>query len=422
MANSRATRKELLSWMLFDFANSSYTTLIVTIVFPIFFKEIIVGETGDGAYLWAISIFISQILVVISAPVLGAFADYSATKKRMLLVTYLGCVASTALLGITGPNEIILGMTLFIVSNLFFSLGENLIAAFLPEITTPEKMGRVSGFGWALGYSGGLLSIAVCYPFIHVEYIAENTSSFQLSFVVVALFFFLGGLPTFLFLKERATARKLASGMSYAAVGFRRVLKTLSNIREYRQLFRFMLVFFTYNCGIAIVITFAGIYANEAINMGGKELSIFFMVVQVSAALGALAFGFLQDWMGSKKPIILSLFIWLSVCIGAYYSTSAWHFYMVGNLAGIAMGSSQSGARALIGTFTPVNHTGEFFGFWGLFWKLSFGIGPLFYGTFRSSLGVRQAILVTSLFFILGIIGMIFVNEQEGRSHAKSNQ
>ncbi len=413
-----ASRREILSWALFDFANSSYTTLIVTIGYSMYFAKTVVASE-NSELLWGASNFISEGLVVLTAPIVGAIADFSGRKKPFLLLTWLGCVGGTACLGLVGPGDIALGMTLFVVSNILYSSGENLIAAFLPEITTPERMGRVSGYGWALGYFGGLVSIAFCFPFItrYTQY--GDTTAMRLSFTVVAAFFLLGGLPTFVFLRERARRRPLPAGENYVSLGFRRVRETLSRVLRYRQLFLFLIVFGIYNCGVQIVIKFASIYAVE-IGIAGDAMLVFFLVVQISAGVGAFAFGFLQDYASSRTAIILSLVLWLIVCIVAYMTTSTAVFYAVGNLAGLAMGAAQSGGRALVGTFSPPERTGEFFGFWGLFWKLSAGVGPLSFGVVERFLGMRTAILLTGLFFVVGIVGMLFINEAEGRAEARA--
>jgi len=412
------TKRELASWMLFDFANSSYTTLIVTIAYSMYFAETVVGDRY-GKLLWGVACFVSEFFVVLTGPVVGAVADFSGRKKRFLALSFVGCVAGTGLLGLVGPGDIALGMGLFIVSNILYSSGENLIAAFLPELTTPERMGRLSGYGWAVGYAGGLVSLATCFPFINKYIEQDDIGSMRISFVVVAMFFLLGGLPTFLFLRERATPQRLDPGDNYITIGIRRVRQTISRIRHYRQLFRFLLVFSIYNCGVATVIKFAGIYAKGEIKMDGKQFLIFFLVVQVSAAIGAFGFGFLHDRVGARISIILCLAIWLVVCVGAYLTSTAPVFYVIGNLAGIAMGAAQSGARALVGTFAPAKRTGEFFGFWGLAWKLSSGVGPLVFGSIDFYLGIRKAILITGIFFAVGIVGMFFVDEKAGRRAAE---
>jgi UMF1 family MFS transporter len=420
-----ASFREIFGWCMFDFANSSYTTLMLTFSFPIYFREVVVaaaGMEGMKDSLWGLSVSISQAIVLFTAPVVGAIADYSGAKKRFLGFTYAGCIAGTAALAALSPANLIPCMAAFVFATVCFSSGENIVAAFLPEIASPEKMGRISGLGWALGYLGGLGSLFACMPFLLPGIDAEHAGGVRLSFVAVALFFLLGGLPTFLFLRERAVPRPLPPGRGYVGVGISRTLETLARVRRYRQLFRFLGVFLLYTCGINIVVVFANVFAKEAMGMSMKELLIFFCILQLSASIGAFAFGMLQDRLGAKVAIQLSLVLWIAACLGAYWTTSLGLFYVVGNLAGMAMGAAQSGGRALVGTFSPVSRSGEFFGFWGLSWKLSGVIGPLVFGLTSDALGMRPAILVTTGFFVLGLIAMSFIDEEEGRRAATVQQ
>jgi UMF1 family MFS transporter len=415
-----ASKGELLAWMLFDFGNSSYTTLIVTLAFPLYFTQVVVGDsaTGEGDRLWGAANLASQLLVVASAPIVGAIADHSGSKKRFLFLTYLGCVLGTASLKLVGPGDVTLALALFIVTNVLFSSGENLIAAFLPELAPPEKLGRISGMGWGIGYVGGLLTIAACYPFLSGDFIEANLEPLQNSHLVIALFFFLGGLPTFLFLRDRGTPRPLRPGRSYVGAGFRQVWDTLRHVRRHRQLTRFLFVFLFYNAGIGAVISFASIVAKDKVGLDGSKQLVFFIIVNASAAVGALGFGFLQDRIGARRSIILSLCVWLGVCAGAWLTSSPGPFYWVGSLAGIAMGASLSGGRALVGTFSPPQRSAEFFGFWGLFWKLSTGLGPWLFGSTKARFGLDAAILLLAASFVAGIIGMLWIDERAGRDEA----
>ena len=418
-----ASKLELFGWMMFDFANSSYTTVIVTVAYSVYFVETVTSGAGldeeAGNLYWSLGLAASQLVVLATAPVLGAVIDFTAAKKRVLALTFLGCVAGTFALGWVGPGDVALGLALFCLSNCLFSMGENVVAAFLPELVSAERMGRISGLGWAFGYVGGLLSLIVCFPFLKDGFGPDNTHGAQRAFMAVALFFLVGGLPTFLFLRERAQVQPRPQGMGLVRAGISRVHGTLREIRRYRQLFRFLLVFFVYNLGVTVVIGFSSLFGTQELGMGTAELMNLFIVVQLSASIGAFGFGVLQDRIGSQTALSLTLLIWVAVCVGAYFSTTAVHFYVVGNLAGIAMGSSQSGARALVGMFSPADRSGEFFGFWGLVWKLSAVVGPLGFGLLQRELGMRSAVLLTAVVFVAGIVGLFFVDENEGREAAE---
>ena len=376
---------------------------------------------SDGDFLWSFGNFLSQGLVLLTAPLLGAIADYSASKKKFLFLSYSTCIIFTLLLYLVKPGDVWLGIILFIFGNFAYSTGENLIASFLPELARPEDMGKISGFGWSLGYIGGLLSLVCCLPFLKGGFEMQNADNLRATNLVVAAFFLVGGIPTFLFVKQKKKASDLPAGSSYVKIGMQRIKETFRNIRQFSELFRFLIVFGIYNCGVTTVVYFASIYAVTTIHLTTKELIIFFLITQVSSSLGAFLFGLIQDKVGAKRTIYMTLTIWLIVAAGAFLSTNRNTFYIIGNLAGLGLGSSQSAARALVGLFSPVQKSGEFFGFWGLFWKLSTAIGPLVFGTLSWATGSQRiAILSTGTFFLLGMIGLTFINEKRGIEAARA--
>jgi MFS transporter, UMF1 family len=414
-------KREILSWCFFDFANSSFTTIIITVVYSVYFRNIVAMGRTDGDRLWALGNTISQSIVLISAPLFGAIADYSAAKKKFLFFSYIICVIFTALLTFTGPGQVLFALTIFTIANFAYSSGENFIASFLPEIARPEDMGKISGFGWALGYIGGLLSLLCCFPFLKAGFGIENANLLRLTSLITAAFFLVAGIPTFLWVRERKKASDLPPGMSYVSAGFGRLRDTFSHIRQFRELFKFLIVFGIYNCGVTTVVVFAAIYAVQTIHLTASEFLLFFLITQISASIGAFIFGLLQDRIGPKNTIYATLTVWLITIAGAYYSNDRTTFFIVGNLAGLGLGSSQSAARALVGLFSPVEKSAEFFGFWGLFWKLSTAVGPLVFGMLSSGTGnQRLAILVTGLFFVFGMIGLGFVNEKAGIQAARN--
>jgi len=415
MIKDLPNKKEVCSWCMFDFANSSFTTIMITVVFSVYFVEIIARGRPAANFLWSLGNFISQGLVLVTAPIMGAIADFSGAKKKFLFASYAACVAFTALLYFAGPGQVALALSLFVAANYAYSSGENLIASFLPEIARQEDMGKISGFGWALGYVGGLVSLIFCYPFIQEGFTLATEHRVRITCLMTAGFFLLAGIPTFLWVKERKQPQRLPPGSHYFNVGFQRIYDTFAHVRLFRELFKFLIIFGIYNCGVTTVVVFASIYAKKMIHLSPGELIVFFLVTQVSASVGAFIFGILQDHIGAKKTIYLTLSLWLGVIGGAYLSAGKTTFYIVGNLAGMGLGSSQSAARALVGLFSPPSKSAEFFGFWGLFWKLSTAVGPLVFGSISSLTGsMRAAILATGAFFVVGFLSLPFVNERRG--------
>ncbi len=420
-----ATRRERFAWCMYDFANSGYTTVILTAIFNAYFVGVVAAEKGNGhaTLLWTLTIAAANILVLLSAPIVGAIADYSGAKKRFLVVTTVGCVLFTALLSMVSAGDIGLAVVLVILATFMFASGENLIAAFLPEISTPESMGRLSGYGWALGYVGGLLSLVLCLGYVTY---AENQGLEAAQYIpvtnlIVAALFGAAALPTLLWLRERATVTESFGDVHIITEGFQRLSTTLHRARMHTDLFRFLVALTTYYAGIHIVIVLAAVYAQEVMGFRTHDTIILIMVVNVTAAIGAFLFGHLQDKIGSSRSIAITLLIWITAIICAYSATDTFLFWVAANLIGAALGGAQSAGRALVGQFTPAGRQGEFFGLWGFATKLSAIIGPLTYGgmIYLFEGNHRIALLSTLIFFISGLAILATVNEKRGREMAK---
>ncbi|MBA2484070.1 MAG: MFS transporter [Nitrosomonas sp.] len=422
-----APKKECFAWAMYDFANSGYTTVILTAVFNSYFVGVIAASNynnGDATLLWTVAIAIANLLVLLTAPVIGAIADYSANKKKFLAFTTVSCVIFTALLATTGPGDVSLAMTLIVLSSLMFFSGENLIAAFLPEISPPEHMGRLSAYGWTLGYLGGLLVLGLCLAYVQW---AQNQGHEAQEFVpvtalIVSAAFALASLPTFIWLRERAQALPQHSLQlsDYIREGYSRLHDTWQHARRYQDLFRFLIALMIYHCGINTVVVLAAVYAQEAMGFETQDTIMLILVVNITAAVGAFLFGQIQDRIGSKRTLIFTLILWIVATILAYFSHDRIFFWLVANLVGLALGASQSAGRAMVGLFSPPGRSGEFFGLWGVATKLAAVIGPLVYGTLTSITGGdhRTALLSTTAFFILGLLVLLLVNEQRGREAA----
>lgn len=411
---------------MYDFANSGYTTVVLTAVFNAYFVAVVAGEgangNGTGTLLWTVALGVSNALVLVSAPVIGAIADHRAWKKRFLALTTAGCVIATAALGWVGAGDVALGMALVALATFMFSSGENLIAAFLPEIAPAKDMGRVSGYGWSLGYVGGLLVLGACLAYIAW---AESRGERATQYVPVTMWitagaFALAALPTFLWLRERGVPRAMPPREGYVAVGFARVRRTLAEARRFRDLFRFLLSLATYYCGINTVVVLAAVYAQQAMGFGTRETIVLILVVNVTASIGAFLFGHAQDRLGSVRTLALTLLVWIAALVLAFFIEGRSAFWVVANLVGLALGASQSAGRALIGQFAPAERAAEFFGLWGLAGKLAAVIGPLVYGaiTYASRGDHRLALLATALFFVAGLILLLRVDERRGREAA----
>jgi MFS transporter, UMF1 family len=417
------TKKEILGWCMYDVADSAFTTVIVTALYAPYFSKIVVGNPQRADFLWGLGASISEVIVALLAPILGAIADYSGSRKKFLAVCAVTIVFFTGALYFVGPGATALGLGLYIIANTGFAGGGVFIDSFLPGISNESNAGRISGMKWTLGYLSGLVAVSLCLPLS--KNIVDNPNPEQLSMarlipLVVALYYAIAVIPTFIFLRDRSVAKPLPAGENYVTVGFRQLKNTLKHIRRYKELFKLLIAFLIYNDGVVTVIYFAALYASNTIGFTTEEITIMFIAMNVIAAAGAFAFGWVADRIGQKTTIMISLCIWLAAVVLAYFAYSKAAFYGVATLAGIGMGSSQSVTRSLVALFTPKENAAEFFGFLGIAGKALAFLGPLIFGTISKATGSqRPAILAIGMFFIVGMILLSFVNEARGKEAAK---
>ncbi|MDO9271361.1 MAG: MFS transporter [Methylobacter sp.] len=422
-----ASRKELLAWALYDFANSGYTTVVQTTIFSAYFVGVVAGTAqgvapGLSTLLWSLAIGIANFVVMISGPLLGATADHRACKKLFLLISSVGCIVSTASLAMVGPGDIGLGMVLVTLSAIMFAGGENLIAAFLPEIVLKENMGKMSGYGWSLGYFGGLLTLAVCLAYITwaKQHGLSETHFVPVTLLITAAIFALTATPTFLWLQERAIPATLDRGRSNLQISYARLAHTFKEAARFRDLLWFLITLGVYQSGVSTVVVLAAVYAQEVMGFDTQSLIMLIMVVNVTAAVGAFICGHLQDRIGSIPTLAITLLVWIVAVTVALLADKPALMWLAGNIIGLAMGASQSVGRALVSKFSPAERAGEFLGLWGLVNRLSAIVGPLSYGliNYWSNGNHRMSLLSTLSFFIVGLILLLKVNESRGKAAA----
>ena len=414
--------REVWGWMMFDFANSGYTTVVITAVFNAYFVAVVADRQVWATFAWTLALSVSYALIVLSAPLVGAYADAHAAKKRLLALTTIGCIAGTAALGFVGPGDLALGITLLIVSNFFYGSGENLIAAFLPELATGGALGRVSGWGWALGYIGGLVSLGASLAYVTWAQ-AQGQSSAQfvpVTMVITAALFALSALPTFVYLRERARPLGRIDGVYVSA--FARTWETLRDAGRYRDLMRFLACIVFYQGGVQAVITLAAIYAEQAMQFSTQQTILLILVVNITASLGAALFGQVQDRLGHVRTLAITLVGWCVMVLLAWLARGPAMFWVAANLAGICLGASQSAGRALVGYMSPPDRLAEFFGLWGLAVKLSSILGPVTYGvvSWVSGGDHRLAILITGSYFLIGLA--LLAGIDAGRGHRAAHR
>lgn len=396
-------KSKIFTWTLFDFANTSFSIVVVTFLYAVYFKEVIADGKPIGDLYWSLGTSISMVITALISPVLGAIADYSTGKKRFLLFFTLLCIFGTSALYFLGPGQVFAGLVLFIVANIGFEAGLVFYDAFLPEITVPKNYGRVSGYGFGMGYLGSLATLGIIFPFIQSDMIKET-------FPVAALFFLIFSLPLFLFLHDQR--KNIIKTGPYYKIGFQRVWSTISNLKNYKNLAVFLLAYFFYIEGVNTIIFFSGIYASTTLGFSNTELIEFFLTVQTTAIIGSVVFGIIADSIGQKNTLVITLILWLITVILAYSVYDKTGFYIVGLIAGSAMGSSQSTSRSLMTKLTPQDKKTEFFGFYSFFGKSSAVVGPLAFGLVSFLTGSQRiAIFSIGFFFVVGLFILRWVKD-----------
>jgi UMF1 family MFS transporter len=418
-----ARPREVFGWAMYDFANSGYSTVVITSVFNAYFVAVVAGNLPWATLVWTASLSISYAAIMLSAPLVGALADLLAAKKRLLAATTIGCVVSTALLALVGPGDVVLGMVIVVLSNFFFGTGENLVAAFLPELAKGPALGRISGWGWSLGYFGGVLTLALCLGYVsHAQSLGETAHAYvPVTMLITAAVFAAASLPTFLLLRERAGPGRRALAAADFRDAYVRVAHTIRHAALYRDLRRFLICVVFYQAGVQTVIALAAVYAQQVMGFSTRDSIVLILAVNLTAAIGALLFGYAQDRIGHIPAIAITLLGWIATIILVWTAESRAAFWIAANSAGLFLGSSQSAGRALVGYLSPQDRRAEFFGLWGLAVKLASILGLLTYGltNWLSQGNHRLAMLITGSYFVVGLALIAGVKPERGRLAAQ---
>lgn len=405
-------KKEAISWAFYDFANSAYFLLIVSFVFPIFFREVIAGGGTNGDFWWGLATSISILLGGLASPIVGAIADHDSRRKRKLMIFGVLSMIGTAALYFTGPNMLIFALALFILTNLFFEIALTLYDSFLPRVSNSKTSGRISGLGWGLGYVGGIIAMLIFRPLYEGGY--ADASLYKLTFPLVALFFFVFALPAFIFLKDPKRTTPKEGLFKLAKIGISNTLQTIKEIRKHKHVAQFLLGFYILNDALVTIFTFIPIYANATLQMTLAEITIVLLVVQIIGFPSAIFFGWLSDHKGSKKMLLLTVILWGLIVLGLAFATSKSFFYIIAIFTGLVIGSSQSIARSWFSKIIPQEKSGEFFGFNGFASKVAATTGPLLFGII-SAVTANQRIAMGTLVVYFIISFFIFLNLKEVR-------
>jgi UMF1 family MFS transporter len=378
---------------------------------------------GDGAIsgssVWGYLVSVSMLLVAVSAPVLGAIADLRGSRKRFLFLFCYAGVAATAFLFLVGPGDIWLAIIFYLLSSACLEWSLTFYNSFLPQITTRQQMGRISGFGWAFGYVGGVLCLILTMAIIRwPEWLGIPSSDYlpvRSTALLVALWWGFFSIPTFLWLREPSSGRELPHGTSYLRVGFKRLAHTLRKIHQFRELVKFLIAFLIYNDGVQTVIVMAAVFGAEVLGMSQDELIACFILIHVVAIVGSMALGYLGDRMTTKRAINVTLLVWTAAVSYVLVIEESWEFWVLAVVVGFVLGGVQASSRALLAQFTPKENSAEFFGLFATSGKFAAIFGPALFALIADLTGsVRYGVASILIFFVVGWSILHFVDEEKG--------
>ncbi len=415
--NPGVKKREVFGWAMYDFANSGYTTVVMTAVFNAYFVGVVADGADWGTLAWTLALGLSNALVMLTMPFIGAYADARAAKKRLLMISTALCVLFTLLLAEVGRGDLWLAVLAIVVSNIFYAYGEALTAAFLPELAQREAMGRVSGWGWSFGYFGGMLSLGLCLGYVLWAQARglPATHFVPVTMLITAGVYGASSLVTFWLLKERAVPQPVMAA-AQARSAWQRLLHTWHEARRYEDFIWLLACALFYQAGISVVIALAAVYAEQVLGFKQIDTMMLIFLVNIASAVGAFGFGYWQDKLGHRKALAITLWGWILMTVLAVLATSAPLFWVAAVIAGLCMGSSQSAGRAMAGVFAPADRLAEFFGLWTFAVRLSAIVGPITYGlvTLLTSGNHRLAILSTGVFFAIGLLVLRKVDVARG--------
>lgn len=425
MISSPADTRTVLSWVMFDFANSAYTTLVVTFVYSTYFVSAIVLDPVTGTALWSRGVTLTAFCVAFFSPVLGALADQGGLRKQLLFVSTAVTVAGTAALYWIVPGQIYQALFWFVVSNIAFEFANVFYNAYLPDIATSKNIGRISGVGWGVGYMGGLAAMVVALSgFISPAapwfgFSIETGAHIRATCLLVAVWFAVFSIPLFVWIPK--TSPPLQSGrIRTIQTAVTDVKNTLKDIRQYRQIVRLLVARMIYNDGLVTLFAFGGIYAAGTFGFDFHQIMIFGIVLNVAAGIGALVMGIFDDRLGGKTTIQVSNGVLAVAALMAAMSPDKAWFWVSGILVGFFAGPNQSASRSLLGRLVPKGKENQFFGFFAFSGKLTAFMGPLFLGVLTQMFDSQRAgVFVVVLFFIVGGLLLARVDETQGIAAAR---
>jgi UMF1 family MFS transporter len=393
-------RKEVFAWSLYDFANQPFTTIIVTFIYSAFFVKVIAPNPQIGTAMWANAIAITAIIVSVLSPILGAIADKGGYRKFFLILFTWICAVFSVLLFFPEAGDVFLALTLFIIANIAFEMGTVFCNSYLPDLSNKENSGSISGFAWGLGFVGGLLALFLALFLFDIN----NPLELRKINILAGIWFAIFSIPTFMFLKDR---KKEKLTKKHISDSFSTIRKTFNSITYYKQISQFLIARLFFNDGLVTIFALGGIYAVGTINFTFEEVMLLGIVLNTAAGFGSFLFGYLEDKIGAKRVINISLIVLIIATLIAYFAPESNSpkemFWVAGVLIGLMVGPNQSCSRSLMSQLTPKEKQNEFFGFFALTGKATSFLGPLLFGFITLKYSQQMALWVVIILFVVGL-------------------
>ena len=418
-SSSAYDRRAVFAWSMYDFANSSFTTLVVTFIYATYFTKAIAPDELTGTTLWSRGVAIAAVVVALLSPPMGVLADRGGYRKLFLFIATAIAVTGSVFLYAVEPGQVVRALFWFVIANIAFEMGIVFYNAFLPDIAPPEKIGRISGYGWSLGYVGGLLAMAIAMVgLVNPEtpwlgFSRETGENVRATNLLVAAWFALFSIPIFLWVKENRSP--VAPGKNTLLASFSQLRDTLKTVGQYREIVKFLAARLFYNDGLITLFAFGGIYAAGTFGFSFEEIMVLGIVLNVAACLGAFALGFLDDLLGGKRTIQISLAGLILAGTAAVLAEDKTVFWVAAIVMGIFTGPNQAASRSLMGRLVPRNRENEFYGLFAFSGKATAFLGPLLLGELtRVFASQRAGVATILLFFISGLLILRYVDEAAG--------
>jgi len=368
----KKVKRARISWYFYDFGNSSYASIVLLAVFSTYFKNVVVGGV-EGTRLWGLSVGIAAAIVAVVSPVLGTIADFTKGKKKFLILFTILSVIFTSLLFFVREGDVVIGMIFFTLAELGYRAGQVFYDALLPDVSTPETIGTISGIGWAIGMAGGVVALLVVL--VPIQLIGNAVIPF--TFLVAAVFYLLAALPTFLWVKESEEVEGIPEGENVLGHAFKNLLDTFKEAKSYKEFIKYMISYLVYNDGIMMLMDFAAIIGATLFGLDQISLIILVVILHVTGAAGALIFGRIADKRSGKEAVLISLVILIAAIVAILFIPSVEWFFVVGGVAGFALSAAQAVSRSIVVQLTPADKIAEFTGFLSTAGRTSTFIGPL---------------------------------------------